>query len=132
MAVNDFVMLSTVFTNTVPSRVQVSVSLPSRRRFRASQAIFPRVFVRSSLMKTRVPFSFLPFRMMALLTLCVVKLTIMSRGAVRSSVLRPTRSRRSPRPVSPRFPGYARYFVVNIAPGRRTSLLVTKGGCVAR
>ena len=73
IAVNDLTLFSLFFTNMIPSRVHVSISLPSRRSWRASQAIFPRILVISSLMYIREPLSFRPFRMMALLVLCVVK-----------------------------------------------------------
>ena len=74
----------------IPSRVHVSISLPSRRSWRASQAIFPRILVISSLMYIREPLSFRPFRMMALLVLCVVKEAMTSRGVALSSPFRPT------------------------------------------
>ena len=88
-------LLSAVFTNTTPSRVHVSRIFLSRFRLRASQAIVARVFVKSSLINMRVPFSFLALRMMVAFMLCVVKRTMTSRGVCRSSVLRPTRCERT-------------------------------------
>ena len=54
--VKDCMPLSPFLTKMTPSRVQVSEILRSRFRVRASQAIVARVFVRSSFMKTWVPF----------------------------------------------------------------------------
>ena len=78
--VKDCMPLSPFLTKMTPSRVQVSEILRSRFRVRASQAIVARVFVRSSFMKTWVPFNFRADRITDVLVLWVVKRTMMSRG----------------------------------------------------
>ena len=80
VAVNVRIRFSASLTKTVPSLVHVSISLFSRLRLRASHAIVDLVFVKSSLMNTRVPFSLRAPRMIATFTLCVVKRTMTSRG----------------------------------------------------
>ena len=92
---NDFTTLSPTFTKMVPSRVQVSRICRSRFSVRASQAMVARDLVMSSLINRCVPFNFLAFRITAVLVLCVVKRTIISRGAERSSVFLPTRWERT-------------------------------------
>ena len=92
---NDFTTLSPTFTKMVPSRVQVSRIFRSRFSVRASQAMVARDLVMSSLINRCVPFNFLAFRITAVLVLCVVKRTIISRGAERSSVFLPTRWERT-------------------------------------
>ena len=81
--------------NIIPSRVHVSVSLLSRFRFLASQAIVDRVLVMSSLMNVDDPLSLRAARITATFVLCVVKRTMRSRGVRRSSSLRPTRCERT-------------------------------------
>ena len=90
--VKDCMPLSHFLTKMTPSRVQVSEILRSRFRVRASQAIVARVFVRSSFMKTWVPFNFRADRITDVLVLWVVKRTMMSRGVERSSALLPTKA----------------------------------------
>ena len=78
--VKDCMPLSPFLTKMTLSRVQVSEILRSRFRVRASQAIVARVFVRSSFMKTWVPFNFCADRITDVLVLWVVKRTMMSRA----------------------------------------------------
>ena len=94
-AVKDLIEFSPTFTNTMPSRVQVSATLLSRLRRLASHAIVDRTSVKSSFTKILVPFSLRAFLMTATLVLCVVNLTIRSRGVSCVSLFRPTRCDRT-------------------------------------
>ena len=84
--VKDCMPLSPFLTKMTPSRVQVSEILRSRFRVRASQAIVARVFVRSSFMKTWVPFNFRADRITDVLVLWVVKRTMHSIPLVHTRV----------------------------------------------
>ena len=94
-AVKDLIEFSPTFTNTMPSRVQVSATLLSRLIRLASHAIVDRTLVKSSLTKILVPFSLRAFLMTATLVLCVVNLTITSRGVSCVSLFQPTRCDRT-------------------------------------
>ena len=97
---NDFTAFSPTFTKIVPSRVHVSRIFPSRFSVRASQAMVARDLVISSLTNRCVPFNFLALRITAVFVLCVVKRTMISRGADRSSVFFHTRWERTTSLVS--------------------------------
>ena len=94
-AVKDLIEFSPTFTNTMPSRVQVSATLLSRLIRLASHAIVDRTLVKSSLTKILVPFSLRAFLLTATLVLCVVNLTITSRGVSCVSLFQPTRCDRT-------------------------------------
>ena len=97
---SDLTAFSPTFTKIVPSRVHVSRIFPSRFSVRASQAMVARDLVMSSLTNRCVPFNFLALRITAVFVLCVVKRTMISRGADRSSVFFPTRWERTTSLVS--------------------------------